>query len=271
MTQTWACSRSSRASKNRPAARPTSATSRYRHDTPHTLPFVFAPGARILYGLTSTRGSTRSTFGTASTMASASRSETPSDFLRSSARSSAFTSFARTITLRRPSRPMASSAFCSAPAPIDSIAMTAPTPKIMPSIVSAVRSLCVPRLPRAVRKVSGFAFIVLRRILERQLVAGDQTARHDDASRAGRADRHDHRRELPVLLAIDELLPFLFEERLPRNREHVRLILDLENGAHARARLHQLRIAAIELHGHAEVLHRLARDAGPRDLVDRLD
>ena len=29
-----------------------------------------------------------------------------------------------------------------APAPIDSIAMTAPTPKIMPSMVSDVRSLC---------------------------------------------------------------------------------------------------------------------------------
>jgi len=61
--------------------------------------------------------------------------------LRSSWRSSGFTVFARTMTLRSPSLPIASSAFFSPPAPIDSIAMTAPTPNTMPSIVSAVRSL----------------------------------------------------------------------------------------------------------------------------------
>ena len=35
---------------------------------------------------------------------------------------------------------------CCAPAPIDSIASTAATPKIMPSIVKRVRSLCASRL-----------------------------------------------------------------------------------------------------------------------------
>ena len=35
---------------------------------------------------------------------------------------------------------------CCAPAPIDSIATTAATPKIIPSMVSSVRSLCSSRL-----------------------------------------------------------------------------------------------------------------------------
>ncbi len=37
----------------------------------------------------------------------------------------------------------------SAPAPIESMAITAPTPKIMPSMVKKDRNLCLPRLARA--------------------------------------------------------------------------------------------------------------------------
>ena len=43
---------------------------------------------------------------------------------------------------------------CCAPAPIDSIAMTAATPKIMPIIVSSERSLCARRLSKP-RRSSG--------------------------------------------------------------------------------------------------------------------
>ena len=49
---------------------------------------------------------------------------------------------------------MMSSAWRSAPAPIDSMAITAPTPKIMPSMVSAERSLCAARFSSALRSAS---------------------------------------------------------------------------------------------------------------------
>ncbi len=49
---------------------------------------------------------------------------------------------------------MLSSACRSAPAPIDIMAITAPTPKIMPSMVRAERSLCAARLSSAERKAS---------------------------------------------------------------------------------------------------------------------
>src|SRR5687768_15604177 len=204
-------------------------------------------------------------FGTASMIASPSRSDTPSDFLRISWRSSGFTSLALTITLRRPRRPMASRAFCSAPAPIDSIAITAPTPKIMPSMVRPVRSLCVARLPNAEVKVSRFSiacsFAVLLRVLQRDLVAGDEPFGDDDAARARGADRDRHALEAIAFLAIDELLSFLLEHGLPRNREGAGLALQLELRAHARAGLEELGLLAVELHGHAEVLHRLPRDS----------
>src|SRR5688572_19916972 len=230
----------------------------------------------ILYGFTSMRGSTRSTFGTASTIASASRNETPSDFLRSSWRSSGFTCFARTITLRRPRRPMASSAFSSAPAPMESMAMTAPTPKIIPSIVSDVRSLWRLRLVMAVKKVSRSfiahlcGIVALRRVFQGDLVAFVQSFGHDDAPRARRADRHFRGRERVALLHVDDALAVLLEQRLARDGERIGLVLDFEDRPHARTRLHQLRIGAVEIDGHAKVLHRLARDARPRHLVHGL-
>ena len=53
---------------------------------------------------------------------------------------------ASTIRLRTPSCSMNAITSCCAPAPIDSIATTAATPKIMPSIVSSERSLWARRL-----------------------------------------------------------------------------------------------------------------------------
>ena len=95
------------------------------------------------------RGATSSTPGTASAMAAASRCETPSDFWRISCASSSLSVLARTRTLRSPSRSIEARAWRSAPAPIDIMAMTAPTPKIMPSMVRAERSLCAARLSSA--------------------------------------------------------------------------------------------------------------------------
>ena len=55
---------------------------------------------------------------------------------------------ASTIRLRTPSCSMNAITSCCAPAPIDSIATTAATPKIIPSIVSSDRSLCARRFSR---------------------------------------------------------------------------------------------------------------------------
>src|SRR5436190_1276371 len=55
-------------------------------------------------------------------------------------------SFASTMTFRTPRSSMKAMTCCCAPAPIDSMATTAATPKIIPSIVSSVRSLCRSRL-----------------------------------------------------------------------------------------------------------------------------
>ncbi len=100
------------------------------------------------------RGATSSTPGMASAMAAASRCETPSEVWRISANSSSLKVLARTRTLRNPSRSIVARAWRSAPAPMDIMAITAPTPKIMPSMVSAERSLCAARLSSAERKAS---------------------------------------------------------------------------------------------------------------------
>ncbi len=100
------------------------------------------------------RGTTRSTPWIASAMAEASRCETPSDCWRISRSSSSLKLLARTSTLRSPRRSIEARAWRSAPAPIDIMAITAPTPKIMPSMVSAERSLCAARLSSAERKAS---------------------------------------------------------------------------------------------------------------------
>src|SRR4051812_13244649 len=58
------------------------------------------------------------------------------------------------IRLRTPSCSMNDMTSCCAPAPIDSMATTAATPKIIPSIVSIERSLCARRFSRP-RRSSG--------------------------------------------------------------------------------------------------------------------
>src|SRR5262245_56873772 len=58
------------------------------------------------------------------------------------------------MMLRRPMESMTFIDSASAPAPIESIEMTAPTPKMMPSIVSRVRSLCCTSTFSDVRRFS---------------------------------------------------------------------------------------------------------------------
>src|SRR5437867_1351364 len=58
------------------------------------------------------------------------------------------------MMFRRPIESMTFIDSASAPAPIDSIEMTAPTPKMIPSIVKSVRSLWRTRMRTAVRRFS---------------------------------------------------------------------------------------------------------------------
>ncbi len=108
----------------------------------------------------------------------------PGEILRTFCSDSQFeASRASTIRLRTPSCSMNAITSCCAPAPIDSMATTAATPKIMPSIVSSERSLCARRLSSPSRS-SG------RKSVGR---AGDASAgdAHLDAPRA------EHRAWLP--------------------------------------------------------------------------
>src|SRR6185369_11683986 len=128
------------------------------------------------------------------------------DFLRASARSGAGTSFERTSTLCTPSRSMSASARRSAPAPMESMAMTAATPNIMPRVDRPVRMRREERFSRAKRTASE-AFMLgstsagrggrtaevggaLARIAERDHVALAQPRRDDDGAGRGGAE-HD--------------------------------------------------------------------------------
>jgi len=120
-------------------------------------------------------------------------------------------SFERRRTLRTPRRSIISSACFSAPAPIDSIAITAPTPKIMPSIVSADRSLWTERLLTALSNDSpnvighreapsanlrqGGSRVVSRRgrrVAKGDLVPAREPFLHDHAADRRRPERHRH-------------------------------------------------------------------------------
>ena len=104
---------------------------------------------RTFQGSTSILATTRSTPGTASRMASASRKARPALFRRTSCLSlSRSNTLSFTSTLRRPMASMISRASRSAPAPMESMAMTAPTPKMIPSMESTERSAWLRRLSR---------------------------------------------------------------------------------------------------------------------------
>ena len=69
-------------------------------------------------------------------------------------RSSASNSLARTMMLRRPMFWIRVRASRSAPAPMESMDSTAATPKMIPSMVSTVRSLCRSRFSTATLSAS---------------------------------------------------------------------------------------------------------------------
>ena len=155
ITQTWAWSRSSSASRKRPSARRMFWATPCRPSTPNTVGLGPCPvGERTFQGSIAILGRPASTPGTACGdglgVALGDAERAAADL----AAALVVEVLARTRTLRRPSRSMSASASRSAPAPIDSMAITAPTPKIMPSMVSAERSLCAARLASAVARAS---------------------------------------------------------------------------------------------------------------------
>src|SRR5262245_11279893 len=99
--------------------------------------------------LTRLRAEYVSRSGVTAVIACTSRVERPIEFSRTFLRSSSLNSRSLTMTLRKPIVSMIRRLSFSAPAPIESMAITAPTPNIIPSIVRKVRSLCVYRLPKA--------------------------------------------------------------------------------------------------------------------------
>src|SRR3569623_1016574 len=106
-----------------------------------------------LYGSMSIFGAANDTPGTASWIASTSRCDRPIDFLRISSSSSCLNCLPRTTTLRVPSRSISDSACFSAPAPLDSIAITAPPTAVQGVSVSSTEHEIYLPFTTALRKL----------------------------------------------------------------------------------------------------------------------
>src|SRR5450432_1135802 len=143
--------------------------------------------------------------------------------------------------------------FC-APAVMESIATTAPTPKIMPSIVSKLRNLCAKRLERPIfssgrmpenmpmwllasrhaahaaarRLLIGLALLVGGRIGQRHHLSGLDTAGQHHQRFALLHQLHFARLELAVLLDEHNVLSVLVEYRLRRNVDHIGKFFDMD-------------------------------------------
>src|SRR5437016_1220597 len=156
------------------------------------------------------------------------------------------------MMLRTPSCSMKAITFCCAPAPIDNMATTAATPKIMPSMVSRERSLCVARFSRPRNRSGSHCVSVRGSAKERVFMVGRIASfcartqcrtraahfglfgstgfrinqRHhgarleafqDRASSAERADLDLLRFEASAALAINNLLAFALEHGFARD------------------------------------------------------
>ena len=137
----------SASSKNRPddTCRPEIAA--YAGATPYTIGISACGLGSIFSGITRFRGLGAASVSRFASMLRRSWSDRPVESFRTL--SSAWLSGdsrASTMTFRTPSCSMKAMTSCWAPAPIDSMATTAPTPKIIPSIVSSERILRERRL-----------------------------------------------------------------------------------------------------------------------------
>src|SRR5262249_32218523 len=218
--------------------------------------------------------------GVTAVIACTSRVERPIEFSRTFLRSSSLNSRSLTMTLRRPIVSMIRRLSFSAPAPIESMAITAPTPKIIPSIVRNVRSLWVYRLPKArlisVRyrisfrllvPVIRFAFHVGR--VERQRLSGFQPLGHDHLNQVALSELDLHRLELSGRFAhVDGEVGIFFDYGAARDDYHGFQFAGADLRLQLDARFHQVRIGFVERDDDLEVFDRRPLVDRPREVVD---
>src|ERR1051325_9795301 len=186
----------------------------------------------------------------------------PFETFRTFCRSCSFcASFASTIRFRTPSCSMKAITFCCAPAPMESIATTAATPKIIPSIVSNDRSLCVAKFSIPNRRSGSHCASDFGDINELSFIAlGDTSLRHSadrrtsssaclgiscgflfgihqshHGSRRDSFENRSHLAQRPYFhflrfeshasLAVNDLFLVAFEHRFRRNRNGIRNLL----------------------------------------------
>src|SRR5438034_7330234 len=170
-------------------------------------------------------------------------------------------SLASTMRLRTPSCSMKPITFCCAPAPMESMATTAATPKIMPSIVRSDRSLWLVRFSNP-KTISGnhccrdlgsameLGFIVVRRVsigtgtqagirastalavaaelflrIHQSNDSSRRQATEDCAALADRADFDFLHFKSAVAFAIHHFFAVVLENCSPRNRNRARKIV----------------------------------------------
>src|SRR6266478_695304 len=186
----------------------------------------------------------------------------PGEFLRTFCNScQLWDSLASTMRLRTPSCSMKAMTFCCAPAPIESIATTAATPKIMPSMVNKDRSLWLVRFSnpkirsgshccRDLGSAMERGFMVMRRasrgtwtqagsrastalavaagLFLRIHQSDDSTRRQAAEDRAALADRADFdflHFKSAVAFAIHYFFAIVLEDCSPGNRDYARKIV----------------------------------------------
>src|SRR5882762_1106716 len=193
------------------------------------------------------------------------------------------------MRLRTPSCSMKAMTFCCAPAPMESMATTAATPKIMPSMVRRERSLWLARFSKPKTRSGSHCCSDLGSVMElgfmgaRLASIGARTEtgigsaaslffsggillgidERDDSSRRNaikdrsaftqRADFDFLHFETPVAFAIDYLLAIVFEDGFARNGNRARKIVpqDAKPDGEARA---EARIGLVELDSHIELV-----------------
>src|SRR2546421_6182315 len=196
-------------------------------------------------------------------------------------------SLASTMRLRTPSCSMKAMTFCCAPAPMESMATTAATPKIMPSMVRRERSLWLARFSkpkttsgshccsdRGSAKELAFMGVCLTSLRARTdtgigcvaslLFSGeiflgiheghDRSRRNTIEDRSAFTQRTDFdflHFETPVAFAIHYLLAVVFEDGFPGNGYGASKIVSQDAQPNGEARA-EARIALVELDSHIE-------------------
>src|SRR6266446_392000 len=191
------------------------------------------------------------------------------------------------MRLRTPSCSMKAMTFCWAPAPMESIATTAATPKIIPSMVKRERNLWLVRFsnPKArsgshccrdLGSVMELAFMVMPQdSLGRRAQAGSRAStalvvtsglflwihKSDDRSRRNAAEDRAALAhcpdfdflgfEAPIAFAIHDFFTVVIEDSSAGNRNRAGKIVTENTQANREAGM-QSRVGTVELHGHIE-------------------